>query len=96
VLEIRREADGSVALGGRFDAASEHAAREVFDELAGTVVVDCRKLRYISSAGIGVLFATHRRLLAEGGGLEIRGLSPHIREVLVMTGFADVLPIGEP
>lgn len=96
MLEIRSEADNAVSLSGRFDAASEHHAREAFDRLSGTVVVDCRRLRYISSAGIGVLFATHRRLAADGGGLELQGLSPHIREILVMTGFADVIPLGDP
>ncbi|HVS14396.1 MAG TPA: STAS domain-containing protein [Thermoanaerobaculia bacterium] len=94
MLEIKRGADGSVMLCGRFDAASEHSAREAFEQLSGAVVIDCRQLRYISSAGIGVLFATHRRLVAVGGGLELQGLSPHIHEMLVMTGFAEVLPMA--
>ena len=48
---------------------------------------DCEKLVYISSAGLRVLLAAHKRMK---GAMKLMGVSELVMEVLEMTGFADV------
>jgi anti-anti-sigma factor len=59
--------EGRISLSGRFDAAQVEKARAVFDQVKASTVVDFAELEYISSAGLGILLMTQRRL-REGGG----------------------------
>jgi anti-anti-sigma factor len=84
-----------IVLRGRFDAAQETRAREIFEsfEGPGPAIVDFSDLKYISSAGLGVLFALHKRLLEEGSGVRIVNPSPHILEIFKMVGFDKIFEI---
>jgi anti-sigma B factor antagonist len=93
MLTIEAGPDGSVALAGRLDAVQAPQAQAAFDRLAGRVVVDCKALDYISSAGLGVLLKTQKRLLGAGGGLRLVGVSRHIRDIFVYSGFDQILEI---
>ena len=53
-----------VVISGRLDAAQSPAAQAFLDKVQGTVTLDCSGLEYISSAGLGVLLKTQKRLLA--------------------------------
>ena len=70
----RRTARWSIA--GRLDAAQCPAAQAFLDKVQGTVTLDCSALEYISSAGLGVLLKTQKRLLAAGGKLRLDGREP--------------------
>lgn len=87
MLEIRVDEEGVVRIKGRFDAAQSGRVEEVLDGLEGSTWVDCSELDYISSAGLGVLFAAHKRLADRGQSLGLIHPSPHIREVLTIAGF---------
>jgi anti-sigma B factor antagonist len=93
MLSVDLGADGIVRLAGRLDAAQAPAAQAALDRLTGPVTLDCRPLEYISSAGLGVLLKTQKRLLASGGKLRLTGLSPHIRDVFVYSGFDQIFEI---
>ena len=93
MLSLESEADGSVAVSGRLDAAQAPAAQTFLDRLTGPVELDCRRLEYISSAGLGVLLKTQKRLLAGGGRLRLRGVSRHVRDILVYSGFDQIIEI---
>jgi len=90
MLEVGINQNGDVYLNGRFDASQEEAALAVFNQVSGNASVDCGKLEYISSAGIGVLIATQKRLMAKGHQLRLKNLSPHIGEIFKYAGM-DVL-----
>jgi anti-sigma B factor antagonist len=45
------------------------------------------KLEYISSAGLGVLLKTHKRLTATGSGLKMIKVSSHINDIFKYSGF---------
>ncbi len=90
MFDVTRNADGSLVLTGRLDAASAGRAREVLREVAGTCRLDCTGLDYIASVGLGILAATQRRLLDQGGELVLTGLNPHLREVFRLSGFESV------
>jgi anti-anti-sigma factor len=57
------------------------------------VTLDCTQLEYISSAGLGVLLKTQKRLLGAAGGLRLAGLKPHIKDVFVYSGFDQLFEI---
>lgn len=52
------------------------------------IIVDCRRLSYINSKGIGLLALAHRRTLMHGGQLALFGLNPVIRQTLDLLGLA--------
>ena len=87
MFEIERPNEGTIALRGRFDASQEPRALEIFGQVTGPLVVDFAELRYVSSAGLGVLFATQKRLADLGHSMRIVNASPHIREVFALAGF---------
>ena len=93
MLSLESEADGSVAIIGRLDAAQAPAAQTFLDRLIGPIELDCRRLEYISSAGLGVLLKTQKRLMAGGGRLRLRGLSRHVHDILVYSGFDQIIEI---
>lgn len=93
MFEVRVEEDGRVALHGRLDASQADLAQERLDRLTGPVTLDFAKLDYISSAGIGVVVETYKRLHRSGGGLKLVNLQPRIRTVFAYAGLDRVLTI---
>ena len=87
MFDIRLTERGDVVLAGRFDAAQVEKARSVFDTVIITSAVDFGGLEYISSAGLGLLIATQRRLKEAGHELKLRNLSPHIRDIFKSARF---------
>ena len=88
------DAGGAVRIAGRLDATQAAAAQSQLDRLAGVVTLDCTNLDYLSSAGLGVLLKTHKRLAAAAGELRLQGLKPHIRDILVYSGFDQIFDLG--
>jgi anti-sigma B factor antagonist len=78
---------GVIVLTGRFDAAQTERAREVFNRLNESAVVDMHHLDYISSAGLGVLLATQQRLARSGKGITLVHMNKMIREVFKIARF---------
>ena len=93
MLAIDYGQDGAVVIAGRLDAAQAAAAQSFLDGIQGTVTLDCTQLEYISSAGLGVLLKTQKRLLGAAGGLRLAGLKPHIKDVFVYSGFDQLFEI---
>ena len=84
---------GAVVIAGRLDAAQSPAAQAFLDKVSGTVTLDCTQLEYISSAGLGVLLKTQKRLMAAGGKLRLAGVSRHLRDILQYSGFDQIFEI---
>ena len=93
MLKIEQAADGTVVIAGRLDAAQSPAAQAFLDKVQGTVRVDCSGLEYISSAGLGVLLKTQKRLMASGGKLRLAGVNRHLRDILQYSGFDQIFEI---
>jgi len=86
-------AGGVVVISGRLDAAQCPAAQAFLDRVQGTVTLDCKGLEYISSAGLGALLKTQKRLMAASGKLRLAGLSRHMREIFQYSGFDQIFEI---
>ena len=93
MLAIEMGADGAVVLNGRLDAAQAAAAQAFLDKVQGLITLDCGQLEYISSAGLGVLLKTQKRLLASAGKLRLTGVSRHLQDIFAYSGFDRILEI---
>jgi len=93
MLSIDHGPGGAVVAAGRLDAAQAHAAQAFLDRTTGVVTLDCRALEYISSAGLGVLLKTHKRLLGSGGKLRLTGVGPHLKDIFTYSGFDQLFEI---
>jgi len=93
MLEITRGDGGAVRLRGRLDAVQAEKQAAAFEAMTGPTVLDCTELDYISSAGLGLLFGTHKRLVGSGGGLRLTNLKPHIRELFAIAHFDSIFQI---
>jgi anti-sigma B factor antagonist len=93
MFEIKIDKDGRIILSGRFDAAQVDKAREVFDSLNKSTVIDLAALAYISSGGLSVLLGTEKRLRQAGGRLKLRNMNSHIRELFKYAGLDMVFDI---
>ena len=93
MLAIDFGPNGTIVVAGRLDAAQSPAAQSFLDKVQGTATLDCSQLEYISSAGLGVLLKTQKRLLASGGKLRLSGLKPHLRDIFTYSGFDQLFEI---
>jgi anti-anti-sigma factor len=93
MFSIEHGVDGKVVVAGRLDAAQAAAAQTFLDGVDGTVTLECSGLEYISSAGLGVLLKTQKRLLAADGKLRLAGLKPHIVDIFTYSGFDQLFEI---
>jgi anti-sigma B factor antagonist len=93
MLGIEFGEEGKVLLSGRLDAAEAPAAQSFLDRVEGVVTLDSDRLDYISSAGLGVLLKTQKRLLASNGKLRLAGLKPHLHDVFTYSGFDQLFEI---
>ena len=83
----------NVALDGRLDTTTapelENFIGNNYDG-TGSIVIDCEKLSYISSAGLRVLLAAQKKTK---GTMKLTNVCELVMEVFEMTGFADILVI---
>ncbi len=83
----------NVILDGRLDTIT---APELDDFLSSNLnginelTINCEKLEYVSSAGLRVLLAVHKKMK---GALKLISVQEAVMEVFEITGFADILEI---
>ncbi len=87
MFDIKTNENGEVVLSGRFDGAQAEKAKTIFDSVTATTSVDFKDLVYISSAGLGVLMATQKRLSEKGHKLKLKNVSGHIREIFKIARY---------
>jgi anti-sigma B factor antagonist len=93
MFDIAMGDEGNVVVTGRLDAANAESALSFLDDVQGQCVIDMGSLEYISSAGLGVLLRTHKRMMAAGTGLKLVNVSPHIRDIFTYSGFDKLFEI---
>ena len=98
MFEIEIANDGTIAVDGRLDAAQAVKAQAFLDQVEGRCVLDLTKLGYISSAGLGVLLKTHKRLMGSGSGIKLINVNHHIHDIFRYSGFDklfDIVPADD-
>lgn len=99
-MEIKTENVESVnvvSLNGRLDAGTsgdlEKALGALVSAKATKVLVDCRELEYISSAGLRVLLAAAKQFKKEGGKITLCSLTPNVKQVFEISGFTSIFSL---
>jgi len=93
MLQIGLDDSGKIIVEGRLDAAKAPEAQEFLDAVTGECILDLGKLEYISSAGLGVLLSTHKRLMSSGSGLRLVNVNSHINDIFMYSGFDKLFQI---
>ena len=93
MMTIDFGADGTIEIVGRLDAAQAPVAQAFLDQTNGIVTLNCSRLEYISSAGLGALLKTQKRLLASSGKLRLTEVSRHVKDILDYSGFDQIFEI---
>ena len=96
-MNITKKLNGNemeIALEGRLDTMTAPQLEAELGSLdkAESLVLDCTKLDYISSAGLRVLLSAHK-IMCGKGGMKVTGINEIVREVLEVTGFTDILTV---
>ncbi|MEJ7700679.1 MAG: STAS domain-containing protein [Pyrinomonadaceae bacterium] len=80
-----------ISLEGAVDAHTapqfEEAVQAVIDAGQNKIVVDCAKMSYISSAGLGVFMGFIEEVREMGGDIKICGLSDKVKQPFEILGF---------
>jgi anti-sigma B factor antagonist len=76
-----------VLLVGRLDASQTEQAAAVLDKLSTTTRVNFKDLEYISSAGLGILLKTQKRLTASGNKIILTNMNKLIRDIFHIARF---------
>jgi len=91
MLKVELANKSTIVLIGRFDASQVSQADPIFDSLEGDSTVDCKGLDYVSSAGIGVILGTYKRLHEAGHKLKMIHVNEMIRQVFKYAGLDKII-----
>ena len=86
----KKDGELTLMIDGRLDTVTAPELESFIRENDGGVtslIFECEKLVYVSSAGLRVLLTAHKRMK---GAMKLKNVSELVMEVLEMTGFADV------
>ena len=96
-MKIEKKLEGeklTLTVGGRLDTntSPELEAEMVLDGVK-EVVFDLAGLEYISSAGLRVLMAAQKAMMAAGGKMSVANPNAMVKGVFDMTGLSSVFTI---
>ena len=95
-IEIKRNAEETtIELAGRLDTTTAPALdKTISDDIGDTkkLVIDVKKVEYISSAGLRVFLGAQKKM-QKIGSMKVINVCEEVMEVFEMTGFADILVI---
>ena len=87
----------NVALIGRLDTPASLEVAKTLEPLqadaAGTIVLDCKDMSYISSSGLRIFLTLRKAAAAKGGKIIVKDINNDIRQVFMMTGFLNLFEI---
>lgn len=85
----------TIYVTGRVDTVTAPELEKVITESAKGVtllVLDFKKLEYISSAGLRVVLAA-QKIMSKQGKMTLVNVSKDIKDIFDMTGFSEILDI---
>lgn len=101
ISHTKREAGGRavqiLGLKGEIDSDTFSRLQRSLEEIAAgdqpRVVLDCKGLDYISSAGLAVLKKMSREFRNKQGDIRLAALTPKVNNVVDLLGFNHVLKV---
>jgi len=94
------EMDNDVLIISADGGIDKHTSKEFVEQILKLIesgvtklIIDCKKLTYISSWGLGVLLRLHKRANAAGGEVKIADVHSRIVDVLNVTHLNKIFGI---
>lgn len=84
---------GSIDTRSSFEFEAQ--LNEILQDGPKQVIIDCRDIDQLTSAGIRVLLLLAKRLRGDGGTLVLASPNDHVSTVLEISGLADMFPVVE-
>ncbi len=83
-----------MSVSGRLDTMTSPDLEKEIKALtdAESLVLDCKDLDYVSSAGLRVLLSGHK-IFAAKGGMTVKNICETVADILEVTGFNNILNI---
>jgi anti-sigma B factor antagonist len=101
-FQIEKESRGSVQivrLVGSLDMYSfprlETQLNAMFDQGQYCIVLDCQRLDYVGSAGLGSLISLAKRAREHDGDVRLVGVPDRIYKIIELLGFTKVLAVHD-
>ena len=95
-FEIKKNAkETTIEVVGRLDTTTApDLSKTINEDIADTenLVLDFKKLEYISSAGLRVLLAAQKKM-QKLGTMKLTNVCEDVMEVFEMTGFSEILTV---
>ena len=96
-MNIKRIADGDslvIMIEGRIDTNTSPDFEKEIENLDGVsdLTLDFKDVAYISSAGLRVLLKAQKKMMVHGE-MKLINVNDYVMDVLVVTGFSDILTI---
>lgn len=86
----------TLGVSGRLDSNTapelEGKIKDIIDNIS-SLSFDFSGLDYISSAGLRVLLASHKRMIASNGTMTIKNARENVKEIFAITGMGNVFNI---
>ncbi len=97
IKESRHEGYVTIQPSGELDANSsilvDEKIQELIDQEIYRLHIDCSKLQYISSAGLGVFISFLDELTERGGKFVFSDMSDNVRKVFDLLGLEQLVTI---
>lgn len=87
VLELQGELDAHTA------SQLEDSLKDLIDREKHQIIVNCRSLDYIASAGLGVFMAYIEDVRSLGGDIKLTNMNPKVYNVFDLLGFPTLYDI---
>ncbi len=97
VYQSKEEEFITLTIDGELDASSclvlDESIQQVVSENEKKILVDCKQLSYISSAGLGVFMSYLQDFAANDIRMVLFNLNPQVKEVFRILGLDNLLKI---
>ena len=100
-MNVNKQQNGSELLfeiEGGIDSATAPQLNDILSNSVNGVsslVLDFKKVDYISSAGLRVLLVNYKAMIAKKGTMVIRNVNSNVMDIFTMTGFVNILTIEQ-
>lgn len=88
-----------IEISGRLDTTNyqelETKLAGILDRKETNILLDIRKLEYVSSSGLRILLMYLKKIKALQGRLMLCSMSPEIREIFEISGFINIFEVYE-
>ncbi|MDP8206752.1 MAG: STAS domain-containing protein [Candidatus Electryonea clarkiae] len=94
ILSIKLTGENEHLLSGRIDSESLDILKDYLDELDGEVSLNMSEVKYINSAGLGIILAADRRMKKNKGSIIIVHPSGFVSEIFKISGLDNIIEVS--